>query len=247
MKQPELGKKIAELRKAKGLTQEELVEQCKLSVRTLQRIESGGANPRGYTLRAIFVALDYNTSGSFENLDIKSSASVFVVRKWLEQFYLYVLDLFNLKTNTMKKISILSIMTLSVVLTFVSIYSESEAQTTAGVKQIIAQSNKKFIEWFNGGQVDSLVNLYDNNACLVERGCGKEFIRGYFKVESTKYKFQELSTTNLSVNDNVVVETGSWKLIVPTGIALSGNYKSEWMFVNNKWVIVKDIIIPIEK
>ena len=30
MKQPELGKKISELRKAKGLTQEELVEKCNI-------------------------------------------------------------------------------------------------------------------------------------------------------------------------------------------------------------------------
>ena len=41
MNQPELGRKIVELRKAKGLTQEELVEICNLNVRTLQRIESG--------------------------------------------------------------------------------------------------------------------------------------------------------------------------------------------------------------
>ncbi|HEY3371256.1 MAG TPA: helix-turn-helix transcriptional regulator [Prolixibacteraceae bacterium] len=41
MKQPDLGKKIAELRKAKSLTQEELVEKCNLNVRTLQRIEAG--------------------------------------------------------------------------------------------------------------------------------------------------------------------------------------------------------------
>ena len=37
MKQPELGRKIADLRKAKGYTQEELVDKCNLSVRTLQR------------------------------------------------------------------------------------------------------------------------------------------------------------------------------------------------------------------
>ena len=35
MKQPELGRKIAELRKARGLTQEELVEKGNLNVRTL--------------------------------------------------------------------------------------------------------------------------------------------------------------------------------------------------------------------
>lgn len=60
MKQPELGKKIIELRKSKGLTQEELVEKCNLNVRTLQRIEAGEVNPRNYTKKSIFVALDYD-------------------------------------------------------------------------------------------------------------------------------------------------------------------------------------------
>jgi transcriptional regulator with XRE-family HTH domain len=40
MKQPDLGKKILELRKQKGLTQEELVELCNINVRTIQRIEN---------------------------------------------------------------------------------------------------------------------------------------------------------------------------------------------------------------
>ena len=60
MKQPELGKKISELRKAKGLTQEELVEKCNLNVRTVQRIESGEVSPRTFTIKAIFEALEYH-------------------------------------------------------------------------------------------------------------------------------------------------------------------------------------------
>ena len=60
MKQPELGKKISELRKAKGLTQEELVEKCNISVRTIQRIETGEVTPRMYTIKTILAALDYN-------------------------------------------------------------------------------------------------------------------------------------------------------------------------------------------
>ncbi len=59
MKQPELGKKISELRKAKGLTQEELVEKCNLNVRTIQRIEAGEVTPRSYTVKALFEALDF--------------------------------------------------------------------------------------------------------------------------------------------------------------------------------------------
>ncbi|MFC3417801.1 helix-turn-helix domain-containing protein [Algoriphagus hitonicola] len=59
MRQPELGRKISELRKAKGLTQEELVEKCNLNVRTIQRIEAGEVTPRSYTVKTLFEALDF--------------------------------------------------------------------------------------------------------------------------------------------------------------------------------------------
>lgn len=109
MKQPELGKKIVELRKAKGLTQEELVEKCNINVRTLQRIETGEATPRSYTIKIIFAALDYNIYDSSKSLTHRFIRIEFIVSKRLEQLYKYVIDVFNLKTNTMKKISILSI------------------------------------------------------------------------------------------------------------------------------------------
>jgi len=58
MNQPALGIKISELRKSKGLTQEELVEKCNISVRTIQRIEAGEVTPRSYTIKTILSALD---------------------------------------------------------------------------------------------------------------------------------------------------------------------------------------------
>ncbi len=57
MKQPQLGQKILELRKQKGFTQEELVAQCNINVRTIQRIEAGEVNPRSYTVKIILEAL----------------------------------------------------------------------------------------------------------------------------------------------------------------------------------------------
>lgn len=67
MKQPDLGRKIAELRKAKGLTQEELVEKCNISVRTIQRIETGEVTPRSYTVKTILTALDYDAGKIFDS------------------------------------------------------------------------------------------------------------------------------------------------------------------------------------
>jgi transcriptional regulator with XRE-family HTH domain len=69
MKQPELGRKISELRKEKGLTQEELVDKCNISVRTLQRIESGEVTPRSYTVKTILAALEYDLSKISDNED----------------------------------------------------------------------------------------------------------------------------------------------------------------------------------
>ena len=66
MKQPLLGKKITELRKQKGLTQEELVKRCNVTVRTIQRIESGETTPRIYTIRTILNALGLDYEKVFE-------------------------------------------------------------------------------------------------------------------------------------------------------------------------------------
>lgn len=60
MKQPHLGKRIADLRQQKNLTQEDLVDKCNINVRTIQRIESGEVTPRPSTLKIIVEALDEN-------------------------------------------------------------------------------------------------------------------------------------------------------------------------------------------
>lgn len=49
---------IAAIRKSKGMTQEELADKAAVTVRTIQRIESGESAPRDYTLKAIAAALD---------------------------------------------------------------------------------------------------------------------------------------------------------------------------------------------
>jgi transcriptional regulator with XRE-family HTH domain len=71
MNQPDLGVKVAELRQQKGLTQEQLAEQCEVSPRTIQRIESGEVDPRAYTLQCLSKALEFDFAteiSSNENL-----------------------------------------------------------------------------------------------------------------------------------------------------------------------------------
>jgi uncharacterized Tic20 family protein/DNA-binding Xre family transcriptional regulator len=82
--QPDLGFKVVELRQQKGLTQEQLAEQCEVSTRTIQRIESGEVDPRAYTLQCLSKALefDFGIDGSTnENLwlTILHLSSMFVI------------------------------------------------------------------------------------------------------------------------------------------------------------------------
>jgi transcriptional regulator with XRE-family HTH domain len=67
MQQPELGKRLTALRKERNLTQEELVEKSHVSVRTIQRIESGEVLPRMSTVKILLEVL----GESFESFSAK--------------------------------------------------------------------------------------------------------------------------------------------------------------------------------
>jgi transcriptional regulator with XRE-family HTH domain len=59
-----IGEKILEIRKRKGLTQENLADLAKINLRTLQRIEKGDTEPQSNTLKSLCNVLEIN----FEDL-----------------------------------------------------------------------------------------------------------------------------------------------------------------------------------
>jgi transcriptional regulator with XRE-family HTH domain len=85
MKQPELGQKILELRKQKGFTQEELVAQCNINVRTIQRIEAGEVNPRSYTVKIILEVLgvDYFEEEQKESVTFTTKQKKILSLAWI--------------------------------------------------------------------------------------------------------------------------------------------------------------------
>ena len=177
MNQPELGRKIAELRKAKGLTQDELVALCNLSVRTLQRIESGEVTPRSYTIKTIFSALDYNMYETTQPTSDFSLSSEVEPNSRLEQIYKYVFDLFNLKTNTMKKLIILSSITICMVFLFSSL---TKAQSVDKTKLIgtwqLCDGNAKAA---TTGSVRVKI-ISDESFSVLEVDQDKSYFSGYF-------------------------------------------------------------------
>jgi len=242
MKQPQLGRKIAELRKAKGFTQEELVEQCNLNVRTLQRIESGEVSPRSYTQRIIFTALDYDIHASNELNPTKIGKTLSSTGKQLEHLFRGVLDLFNLKTDTMKKLSILTLAFILIGLGINSLLSKSNAQSIDDITKIIEAKNTDYIQWFNDGDIESLVSLYREDACILPWGCGHEYIRHFLESEmNNRYEFKELKIESVSLSDTVAVEKGHFRILHQDMGLISGMYMSEWRYSDKKWLMVNDI------
>jgi transcriptional regulator with XRE-family HTH domain len=83
-----IGDLIKQLRVKKGMTQEELASKTDISIRTIQRIESGEVDPRAFTLQSIAAALDVD----FESLTGEVSVGEKVIKedgdRWLALLHL---------------------------------------------------------------------------------------------------------------------------------------------------------------
>lgn len=73
------GKKISDLRKEKGYTQEELAELSKINLRTIQRIENNKSEPRGKTLSLICDALDVDVSDFQKSEQLPGNKNIFEI------------------------------------------------------------------------------------------------------------------------------------------------------------------------
>lgn len=82
------GSLIRDLRTRKGLTQEELSAKTEISVRTIQRIESGEVDPRAYTLQVIAAALDVEFEVLAASESTSDAASSRESKKWLPLLHL---------------------------------------------------------------------------------------------------------------------------------------------------------------
>ena len=244
MKQPDLGKRIAELRKAKGLTQDELVQKCNLNVRTLQRIESGDVTPRSYTMRLIFAALDYDiheTPKSISNSFINSTQTILF---WFEKAYRNIRELFNFNTNPVKKILILSFCALVI---SASLFYWVNSRIKAHDKMVIRQklmdtcSNSKFMQWFNSGQIDSISIRYMDHACMMadnsQTTYDRDGIQKHFRqLYDRGLRFSKLQSTFLVIADSIAVDRGVWSVSIESVVVATGTYMTQWHYVDGKWL-----------
>lgn len=257
--QPELGKMIADLRKSKGWTQEELVEKCNLSVRTIQRIESGEVTPRSYTTRLLLSALEYDLHvlESSRPGDQKSSSdpgkSSSGLIPWIHSLPLpdkkTITSFFSQNALLMKKVILLSLALCAAAYGLFMLFSKSDAQKTEEAKQYIAQADKNCTRWFNAGQIDSIVNIYTDDACLfpilAPNICGRMAIYQHLQSQvDIGYIIVEQTTEKFRMDGSIAITSGTWKVKGPDGALINGKFNTEWHKVGKKWLMYYDCGSP---
>lgn len=143
MEKLNFGNLLIEARKTKGLTQAEVAEKSKITTRTIQRIESGAVEPRTSTIKILSEHLGVDFLEILNQNSISKKHNI----SW------YLKDLFNLKTNPIKKISIISISLLSII--FIGINTlNSKTQSNSIEKKEQSESITQDRKAFNPNDYD---------------------------------------------------------------------------------------------
>lgn len=191
MKQPELGKIILDLRTQQGLTQEELVEKCNISVRTIQRIESGEVTPRPYTIKTILEVLGYDL-GKIKSESLKNFKNHLTVRE---------------NQEILRSIKILRIAIVFGVLYFLLGFFEVPADWSRWFKNTMLYSNSIYVVLkvfacvsfiiFTYGYL-TLGKLFNNNLI-------KFASIGFIFLSVILYSFDIISLYTELINDNYII------------------------------------------
>lgn len=163
MTNKDFGKKLFEIRNAKGLTQDDLAKRCKITARTVQRIEAGTVTPRAFTIKLISKTLEFDFfDNSYRLPDINPDDQKFSIKPVQNRIIYFFKDLLNLKSNTMKKISILSVSLLLTSFFFVKILN-TEAQSVP-----LDKSKNLIIERDKANSISKIQAFFTNDLSLDE-------------------------------------------------------------------------------
>lgn len=228
-----LGKQLIEVRKAKGLTQQELAERCKVTLRTIQRIESGLVIPRPYTLKLLSDNLSFNfAETSIDNESFLSKMRWFGILKW------YVLDLFNLKTNTMKKVSILFFIPCCICLGLL-FTSRSNAQEVLKLdnSHFMHTLSRGIIYFFPKGETLLISNVKDTADYKIKGDIIQEYNSSIFL--NGKYIGKALQSDTVIYHDSKVT-------IRPSYYVFKSSYGQDLNYLIPKGTMINNLVVHID-
>jgi transcriptional regulator with XRE-family HTH domain len=207
MDKPKFGKKLNEVRKSNGLTQVELAEKCQFTLRTIQRIEAGIVEPRFFTIKTLSRILDYDffTVSKFTGDEIKHKNLHLSKFKALSY---YMKDLFNLKINPMRKLSILTPAFLIIGMALFLFISEAQAQ------------NKKEI-------TDNSIIVFYNHDKSVKRIEAR--FSNHLTYDSLVYVKNRLITLGITINyRKIIFDDNNQLLEIDCSIDCNDGYKGSF-------------------
>jgi transcriptional regulator with XRE-family HTH domain len=240
MKQPDFGKKLIEIRKVNGLTQDQLAAKCKITIRTIQRIESGLVMPRAFTSKVLSDVLEFNFLAIANGQKVNDSKlKLFNVILW------HARDLFNLKTNTMKKVSILSVMFCAICFGLFILINDGQAQNSKRLdySKFLETDSRRIIYLFPKNALLMVSNVKDTADFKIKGGIIQEFknniyLNGSFIGKALK------SDTVIFNKGKVIIRPSYWKFkssygqdiyyYIPKGISIDSaavNIDTEYIFI----------------
>lgn len=205
MKNSDFGNKLMIARKAKCWTQMDLAERSNISLRTIQRIESGQVHPRAYTLKRLSEILEMDLSELLDDFSDCISDNRHSDFGMLKLILWHISDLFNLKTNAMKKVTILSSMIVIATFCLFNFLLNSKGQNriTPGIPDCIEINSKRIIYLIPRLHNTILSNMKDTadlrvDNDLIQEYHGKIFLNKKYlgkalEGDTVKYKLGKLT------------------------------------------------------
>lgn len=239
MNQPDFGRKLIEIRRANGLTQDELAEKCKITVRTIQRIESGLVKPRAFTIKV------FSTTLGFDFFEGPESVNDFVMKnrdsklKWIKILLWHGKDLFNLKTNTMKKVAILSIISFSIIIGLFMVVPESKAQNPKNIdlSKFMKTNGRGIKYFFPKDELRMISNVKDTADYKIKGGIIQEYKNKIFL--NGKFVGKALdSDTVIYFDGKIIIKPSYWKF--------TSSYGQNIHYLIPYGVPIKDVSVQID-
>lgn len=232
MKNNDFGEKLIKARQVKGWTQMDLAEKSNISLRTIQRIESGQVDPRAYTLKQLseIIGLDFSetlkNSGDSNSQIPQSNFRLSKLILW------YITDLFNLKTNTMRKVTILTFICGAICIGLFSLTAESKAQDIDNLdySKFMKLGERGVTYFLPKGKKIHISNVKDTADCVImgdkiQQYKNKIFLNGEFIGKA----FQ--SDTLIYINGKVFIKSSYWEFtssygqkihyLIPNGVPIN--------------------------
>jgi transcriptional regulator with XRE-family HTH domain len=261
MKQPGFGRKLVEIRRVNGLTQDELAEKCNITVRTIQRIESGLVKPRAYTIKAISSAIGFDfhatsklTGEDVENVNQNSNM------EWFSTILWSVKDLFNLKTRTMKKVTILSVVFCTVCMGLFTLISESKAQNSKNLDytKFVESNGRGIIYFFPKGALLNISNMKDTADYKTKGGLIQEYKNNIYL--DGNFIGKALKSDTVIYNDGkIIIKAPYWEYtssygqnihyLIPNGVPIdniSVQRDTENIFIGKHHIMENDYKIFLD-